>query len=136
MDDKEILKLKPSKNPDSYYINDKIIAFFNLEEIFPSDSNEWPVYSDKQHLDPYKEPRKIFDETKKGQRQDDTFDLYFHEILNSRKVLIFSKTENKFVDQIIRKGWTNNFASLTGESGDEYYLPNGELFFYCILAIF
>lgn len=136
MSDKEILNLKPVKNPDSYYINDEIIAFFNLEEVFPSDSNEWPIYSDRQHLDAYKELRKLFNDAQKSQRQDDTFEMYFHEILNSEKILLFSKTENKFVDQIIRKGWVDSFASLTGESGDEYYLPNGKLFFRCVLAVF
>ncbi|MCK5080922.1 MAG: hypothetical protein KAQ63_02060 [Candidatus Moranbacteria bacterium] len=116
---------------DAYFSNNKVIAFFNLDEVFPPDSNEWPIYSDKQDVELFRDHRRVFEQIKEAQRQDDSFERYFHEVLSSKKVLIFSKIENKFIDTITRKTWKIGIGSLVGTSGYKYYLSNSILFFKC-----
>lgn len=125
----EIIKLTlPKKSPDAFYDNDKIFATFCPDEIFPDTRKEWPIYAGQEDTLLYMEHRKNYLKTKNDKCFPDTFEHYLPEILNSGKVMIFSRIENKFVNEIKRKKWGFSDGGLMGRGGYEYYLPNDSLF--------
>jgi hypothetical protein len=123
------VKLSIPETFDAYYSNDTIFAAFNLADIFPDSRKEWPIYAGQEEDHPlYKEHRDNYFRVKNSKRTEDTFGHYFPEIVKSRMVKIYSKTENKFVDEIKIEEWNVYGGPLASAGGYKYYLPDGTEF--------
>ncbi|MFZ2975905.1 MAG: hypothetical protein WA055_04760 [Candidatus Moraniibacteriota bacterium] len=120
---------RPEKSPDAFYTNEKIIATFCPDEIFPDTRKEWPIYAGQDDMPLYMDHRRNYLKARNSKCLPNTFETYLSEILNSGKVMILSREENKFVSEIKRKEWGFSAGELAGRGGYEYYLPNGTLFF-------
>lgn len=128
--DFETIKLtRPEKSPDAFYTNEKITATFCPDEIFPDTRKDWPIYAGQDDVPLYMDHRENYLKIKNGKCLPNTFEAYLPEILNSGKVIILSREDDKFIYEIKRKKWGFSAGSLAGKGGYEYYLPDGTLFF-------
>lgn len=124
----KIIKLSLPETFDAYYSNDAIFATFNLAEIFPDSRKEWPIYSGQEDHPLHKDHRINYFRAKNGKRSEKTFEHYFPEIIRSGKVRIYSKIENKFIDEIKIEKWSYYGGPLASAGGYKYYLPDGTEF--------
>jgi hypothetical protein len=113
--------------PDTSYSNDFMIVTFFRCQVLPGKKHYSLQY--RNHL------RYIFgsflayilNKPYTEVMSEDMFSACEVDIFDSGKIRIFSKTENKFITEIIRKEWGFCDAPLVGAGGDEYYLPDGTL---------
>lgn len=126
----ETIKLTPANGtPDAYYSNNEVFVTFCLNDIFPDSYKEYPIYAGQEDVLLFKETRDRYLAIKNGKRLPDTFGAYLPDILNSGKVMVYSKVESKFVNEIKKEKWGFSAGSLAGRGGYKYYFTDGSLFF-------
>lgn len=127
---KETIKLiAPSQDPDAFYNDEQVLVEFVLDDIFPETRKEWPIYAGQEDILLFMDHRRSYLKIKNSKCSDETFEMYLHEILNSGKITIFSKTEKMFVYEIKKEKYGFSAGPLAGAGGYKYYLPDGTLFF-------
>lgn len=122
----KVIQLNPSgKALDTYYNNDEIFATFCIEELFYAHKDKLPLL---KNMGTSMRMMDIDAILKKNDISSDIFELNFSKLIESGKVNIYSKTEGKIVEKIMRDDWGFYAGPLAGASGYEYFLPDGSLF--------
>ncbi len=116
-------KLSPA---DAYYENRNVRIEFNVDDIFKIKMPTQLTYASRHMAYVTEEEYQLM---KNEPQNAYSYESYLQNIIESRKIQIFSKIENKYIDEVKKEKWARIADPMCGIKGYSYYLPDGTPFY-------